>query len=340
MLSDVLTPYDLGIDLGTANTLVHIRGRGIVVDEPSIVSIRRRDNSVLAVGHQAKAMLGRTPEGVVAIRPLKAGVIADFDAAQKMLHALIGKACTHRSLRRPRILIGVPSGITQVQKRAVSDAATQAGGRDVYLVEQPVAAAIGAGLHIDEAGGNLIVDIGGGTTEVAVISLSDIVHATSTRIAGDEMDEIIAQYIKKHYNLLVGERRVEELKISLGAPGPRGNDRRMVEVKGQSLIAGAPKTITIAAEEIREALQESVLKIVETVRTCLEQTPPEMAADIVDNGIVVTGGGALLCGVQDLLQKETYLPVTVVENPLSCIAVGLGRLLDDVALLKKVTVPH
>jgi rod shape-determining protein MreB and related proteins len=340
MLSDMLTPHDLGIDLGTANTLVHIRGRGIVVNEPSIVSIRRRDNSVLAVGHQAKAMLGRTPDGVVAIRPLKAGVIADFDAAQKMLHALIDKAGTRRSLRRPRILIGVPSGITQVQKRAVSDAATQAGGGDVYLVEQPVAAAIGAGLHINEAGGNLIVDIGGGTTEVAVISMSGIVHATCTRIAGDEMDEIIAQYIKKHYNLLVGERRVEELKISLGAPGPRGSDRRMLEVKGQYLIAGAPKRITIAAEEIREALQESVLKIVETVRTCLEQTPPEMAADIVDNGIVVTGGGALLCGVQDLLQKETYLPVTVVEDPLSCIAVGLGRLLDDIALLKKVALPH
>jgi rod shape-determining protein MreB and related proteins len=336
----MLATSDLGIDLGTANTLIHVRGRGIVVNEPSIVAVRRKDHSVLAVGHEAKAMLGRTPDGVVAIRPLKAGVIADFDAAQKMLHALIDKAGIRRSLRRPRILISVPSAITQVQRRAVSDAVTQAGGRDVYLIEQPVAAAVGAGLPIDKAGGNLIVDIGGGTTDVAVISLSGIVHSTSTRIAGDEMDEVIVQYIKKHYNLLVGERRVEELKINLGAPGPRGSDRRMVQVKGQYLIAGTPKTIEIAADELRDVLQESVLKIVDTVRTCLEQTPPEMAADMVDNGIVVTGGGALLCGIQDVLQKETYLPVTVAENPLGCIATGLGRLLDDVDLLKKVALPH
>ena len=295
---------DLAVDLGTANTLVYVRGEGIVLNEPSIVAIHQADHSVLAVGHEAKAMLGRTPGNIVAIRPLKDGVIADFDVTEKMLHYFISKVHRRRTLVRPRIVVGVPSGITQVEKRAVRDSAMQAGAREVYLIEEPMAAAIGAGLPIQEPGGNMIVDIGGGTTEVAVISLSGIVYAKSVRIAGDEMDESIVQYIKKHYNLLVGERRAEEIKMKLGSAYPMGGDRRSMEVKGRDLIDGIPKTIVITDEEIREALREPVMTIVETVRTCLERTPPELAADIVDKGIVITGGGALLRGLDHLLRQE------------------------------------
>src|SRR5438874_2055909 len=283
---------DLAVDLGTANTLVYVRGEGIVLNEPSIVAIHQADHSVLAVGHEAKAMLGRTPGNIVAIRPLKDGVIADFDVTEKMLHYFISKVHRRRTLVRPRIVVGVPSGITQVEKRAVRDSAMQAGAREVYLIEEPMAAAIGAGLPIQEPGGNMIVDIGGGTTEVAVISLSGIVYAKSVRIAGDEMDESIVQYIKKHYNLLVGERRAEEIKMKLGSAYPMGGERRSMEVKGRDLNDGIPKTIVITDEEIREALREPVMTIVETVRTCLERTPPELAADIVDKGIVITGGRA------------------------------------------------
>src|SRR5882724_141365 len=271
---------DLAVDLGTANTLVYVRGEGIVLNEPSIVAIHQADHSVLAVGREAKAMLGRTPGNIIAIRPLKDGVIADFDVTEKMLHYFISKVHRRRTLVRPRIVVGVPSGITQVEKRAVRDSAMQAGAREVYLIEEP--------------GGNMIVDIGGGTTEVAVISLSGIVYSKSVRIAGDEMDEAIVQYIKKHYNLLVGERRAEEIKVKLGSAYPMGGDRRTMEVKGRDLIDGIPKTIVITDEEIREALREPVMAIVDTVRTCLERTPPELAADIVDKGIVITGGGALL----------------------------------------------
>jgi rod shape-determining protein MreB len=330
---------DLAIDLGTANTLVYVRGEGIVMNEPSIVAIHQADHSVLAVGHEAKAMLGRTPGNITAIRPLKDGVIADFDVTEKMLHHFISKVHRRQTLVRPRIVIGVPSGITQVEKRAVRDSAMQAGAREVYLIEEPMAAAIGAGLPIQEPGGNMIVDMGGGTTEVAVISLSGIVYSKSVRIAGDEMDESIVQYIKKHYNLLIGERRAEEIKIKLGSAYPMGGERLSREVKGRDLIDGIPKTIVVTDEEIREALREPVMAIVDTVRTCLERTPPELAADIVDKGIVLTGGGALLRGLDLLLRQETDLPITVGDDPLSCVALGTGKVLDELDLLKKVAIP-
>jgi rod shape-determining protein MreB len=330
---------DMAIDLGTANTLVYVRGEGIVLNEPSIVAIHQADNTVLAVGKEAKAMLGRTPGNIVAIRPLKDGVIADFDVTEKMLGYFIRRVHKRRALVRPRIVIGVPSGITQVEKRAVRDSAMQAGAREVYLIEEPMAAAIGAGMPITEPGGNMIVDIGGGTTEVAVISLSGIVYSRSVRIAGDEMDEAIVQYIRKNYNLLVGERRAEEIKIRLGSAYPMGGERRTMEVKGRDLIDGIPKTIVIGDDEIRESLREPIMTIVDAVRTALERTPPELAADIVDKGIVLTGGGALLKGLDQLLRQETNLPITVAEDPLSCVALGTGRVLDELDLLKKVAIP-
>jgi rod shape-determining protein MreB len=330
---------DMAIDLGTANTLVYVKSEGIVLNEPSIVAIHQADNTVLAVGKEAKAMLGRTPGNIVAIRPLKDGVIADFDVTEKMLGYFIRRVHRRRALVRPRIVIGVPSGITQVEKRAVRDSAMQAGAREVYLIEEPMAAAIGAGMPITEPGGNMVVDIGGGTTEVAVISLSGIVYSRSVRIAGDEMDEAIVQYIRKNYNLLVGERRAEEIKIKLGSAYPMGGERRTMEVKGRDLIDGIPKTIVIGDDEIREALREPIMTIVDAVRTALERTPPELAADIVDKGIVLTGGGALLKGLDLLLRQETNLPITVAEDPLSCVALGTGKVLDELDLLKKVAIP-
>ena len=330
---------DMAIDLGTANTLVYVKSEGIVLNEPSIVAIHQADNTVLAVGKEAKAMLGRTPGNIVAIRPLKDGVIADFDVTEKMLGYFIRRVHKRRALVRPRIVIGVPSGITQVEKRAVRDSAMQAGAREVYLIEEPMAAAIGAGMPITEPGGNMVVDIGGGTTEVAVISLSGIVYSRSVRIAGDEMDEAIVQYIRKNYNLLVGERRAEEIKIRLGSAYPMGGERRTMEVKGRDLIDGIPKTIVIGDDEIREALREPIMTIVDAVRTALERTPPELAADIVDKGIVLTGGGALLKGLDLLLRQETNLPITVAEDPLSCVALGTGKVLDELVLLKKVAIP-
>ena len=349
MLSDRLFGLfssDLAIDLGTANTLVFVRDRGIVLNEPSIIAVRRTDNDVIAVGHEAKAMLGRTPENIQALRPLKDGVIADFDVTERMLQYFIERArqiCSGRKrawvLDRPRVIVGVPSGITQVEKRAVRDAALQAGARDVYLIEEPTAAAIGAGIPIDEPGGHLVVDIGGGTTEVAVISMSGTVYCNSVRIAGDEMDEAIIQHIRKHYRLLVGERRAEEIKIALGSAHPEAMARSSIEVKGRDLVDGVPKTLVITDEEIREALREPVMTIVETVRTCLERTPPELAADIIEKGVVLTGGGALLRGMDWLLQHVTRLPVRVADDPLSCAVRGAGRALDDVELLKKVAIP-
>ena len=349
MLSDRLFGLfssDLAIDLGTANTLVFVRDRGIVLNEPSIIAVRRSDNDVIAVGHEAKAMLGRTPENIQALRPLKDGVIADFDVTERMLQYFIERArqiCSGRKrtwvLDRPRVIVGVPSGITQVEKRAVRDAALQAGARDVYLIEEPTAAAIGAGIPIDEPGGHLVVDIGGGTTEVAVISMSGTVYCNSVRIAGDEMDEAIIQHIRKHYRLLVGERRAEEIKIALGSAHPEAMARSSIEVKGRDLVDGVPKTLVITDEEIREALREPVMTIVETVRTCLERTPPELAADIIEKGVVLTGGGALLRGMDWLLQHVTRLPVRVADDPLSCAVRGAGRALDDVELLKKVAIP-
>jgi rod shape-determining protein MreB and related proteins len=334
---------DLAIDLGTANTLVFVRHQGIVLNEPSIIAIRKTDNTVIGVGHEAKAMLGRTPENIMAIRPLKDGVIADFDVTERMLQYFIERARKISGRRRgwfdrPRVVVGVPSGITQVEKRAVRDAALQAGAREVYLIEEPTAAAIGAGLPIHEPGGHLIVDIGGGTTEVAVISMSGTVYCNSVRIAGDEMDEAIIQHIRKHYRLLVGERRAEEIKIALGSAHPDALERCSIEVKGRDLVDGVPKTLVVTDEEIREALREPIMTIVETVRTCLERTPPELAADIIEKGVVLTGGGALLRGIDWLLQHVTQLPVRVADDPLSCAARGAGMALDDIELLKKVAI--
>ena len=323
---------DLAIDLGTANTLVFVRGEGIVLNEPSTVAIHESDHSVIAVGSEAKAMLGRTPGNIRVIQPLRDGVIADLEITERMLGYFISK--TQRRLRtilKPRVVIGVPSGITQVERRAVRDSARHAGAREVYLVEGPVAAAIGAGLPVQEPGGNLIVDVGGGTTEVAVISMAGVIFCTSARVAGDAMDEAILQYIRKHYNLLIGERQAEEIKITLGSACP-GGDRRTVEVKGRDLADGIPKTIVLDEEEIREALREPVMTIVETVRTCLERTPPELAGDIV-------GGGSLLRGLDRLLGQETHLPVTVAQDPMSCVVLGAGRILDELDLLKRVAAP-
>jgi len=301
---------------------------------------------VIGVGREAKAMLGRTPDNILAIRPLKDGVIADFDVTQQMLRYFIMRArqlSTGRRLgsrlERPRVVIGVPSGITQVEKRAVRDAALQARAREVYLIEEPTAAAIGAGLPIHEPGGHLVVDIGGGTTEVAVISMSGTVYCNSVRIAGDEMDEAIIQHVRKHYRLLIGERRAEEIKIALGSAHPVPGEHRTIEVKGRDLVDGVPKTIVVTDEEVREALREPVMTIVETVRTCLERTPPELAADIVETGVMLTGGGALLRGLDRLLQNLTQLPVRVAEDPLTCAVRGAGKALDDLPLLRKVAIP-
>jgi rod shape-determining protein MreB len=316
---------DLAIDLGTANTLVFVRGQGIVLHEPSIIAIHEADHSIVAVGREAKAMLGRTPGNIRAIQPLKGGVIADFDTTQKMLGYFVsGTRRCRRTIFRPRIVVGVPSGITQVERRAVRDAAMHAGAREVYLVEGPVPAAMGAGLPIQKPGGHVIVDIGGGTTEVAVLSLAGVIHCKSVRIAGDQMDDAILQYVRRQYNLLIGERRAEEIKLTLGSVESGEGDERSMEVKGRDLVDGFPKTFVLTEGEIREALRDVVMTIVDTVRTCLEQTPPELAADIVDTGIVIAGGGGLLRGLDRLLERETQLPVTVAQQPMSCVAPG-GR---------------
>src|SRR5881394_381150 len=326
---------DLAIDLGTANTLVYVRGEGIVLNEPSIVAIHQADHSVLAVGHEAKAMLGRTPGNIVAIRPLKDGVIADFDVTEKMLHYFISKVHRRRTLVRPRIVVGVPSGITQVEKRAVRDSAMQAGAREVYLIEEPMAAAIGAGLPVQEPSGNMVVDIGGGTTEVAVISLSGIVAARSIRVAGDKMDDAIAAFIKRKYNLLIGERTAEAVKKQLGNAYPL-EERQTMDIKGRDLVAGVPKTLTINSDEIRESLAEPVGAIVEAVKSVLERTPPELAADIVDRGIVLTGGACQLRNLDVLLREQTGLPVMVSDSPECAVVLGTGRALDELGLLREV----
>ena len=326
---------DIGIDLGTANTRIHVRGRGIVLSEPSIIALDRTNHSVVAVGHAAKAMLGRTPGGIDVIRPLKDGVIADFDAAQRMLRDMLGRVQGKHPWRRARMIIGVPYAITPVEKRAVREAAGQAGAHAVYLVEQPTAAAIGAGLPIHEPGAHVVVDIGGGTTEVAVISLSGIVHCQSTRTAGDELNEAIAQYLKKHYGMLVGERRAEEIKLVLGARRSDGEPQQ-IEVKGSDAVARVPKAITITEDEVRDAVHDCIGSIVASVRSSLERTPPEIAADMVDSGIVLTGGGALLRGLDEIIHKETHLPVTIARDPLTCVVRGLGALLEDIKLLERV----
>ncbi len=334
---------DLAIDLGTANTLVYVRGKGIVASEPSVVAVRKDGQGgggrILAVGKEAQRMLGRTPGSIVAIRPMKDGVIADFDICEAMLRYFIQKVHNRRKLVRPRVIVGVPSGITQVEKRAVRESAESAGAREVYLIEEPMAAAIGAGLPVTEPSGNMIVDIGGGTTEVAVISLAGIVYSQSVRVAGDKMDEAIVQYIKRKYNLLIGERTAEQVKITVGTAFPDPDDANLpqtMEVKGRDLVAGIPKTITVHTEEIRESLREPINAIVQAVRIALEKTPPELAADIVDKGIVLAGGGALLRNLDILLREETGLPVMVADDPLSCVALGAGMALDEIELLREV----
>ena len=332
---------DLAIDLGTANTLVYVKGKGIVLSEPSVVAIRtdaNAKNRVLAVGLEAKNMVGRTPGNIVAIRPLRDGVIADFDITEAMLRHFIHKVHNRRKFVRPRIIIAVPSGITQVEKRAVRESAESAGAREVFLLEEPMAAAIGAGLPISEPTCNMVVDIGGGTTEVAVISLAGIVYSRSLRVAGDKMDAAIIQYIKRKYNLLIGERTSEIIKTTIGNAYPDPDDISTIEVKGRDLVSGIPKILAIDSEEIRVAISEQIDAIVETVKIALEQTPPELAADIVDSGIVLTGGGALLKNLDKLLREESGLPIKITEDPLSTVALGSGMALDNLEILKQVII--
>ncbi|MDD6219011.1 MAG: rod shape-determining protein [Selenomonadaceae bacterium] len=328
--------HDMGIDLGTANTLVHVKGKGIVLREPSVVAIKSDSGEVLAVGEEAKRMLGRTPGSIIAIRPMKDGVIADFDVTQAMLKYFIRKAMNSKSsFVRPRVVVGVPSGVTEVEKRAVIDAAQQAGAREAYLIEEPMAAAIGAGLPVEEATGSMVVDIGGGTTEIAVISLGGIVTSCSIRIGGDEMDSSIVSYIKREYNLMIGERTAEDIKINIGSAIVNGVDKTM-DIRGRDLVSGLPKTLNIKATEIRDALSEPVYKIIDAVKSTLEKTPPELAADVMDHGIMMTGGGALLTNLDKLLSHETGMPVLVSEDALSCVGEGTGRSLENIELLKRV----
>jgi rod shape-determining protein MreB len=328
---------DMAVDLGTANTLVYVRGRGIVLDEPSVVAINTRTGAILAVGREAKRMLGRTPGHIQTIRPLKDGVIADFDVTEKMLRFFIQKVHRRRWLAKPRMVICVPSGITSVEQRAVEEACYAAGGRSVHIVEEPMAAAIGAGLPIHEPTGNMIVDIGGGTTEVAVISLGGVVTSESSRIAGDELDEAIVQFIKKEYSLSLGERTAEEVKTKIGSAF-RFPEEPSAEIRGRDLVTGLPKTIIVGAEEIRRAIEEPVNSIIDAVKNTLDRTPPELAADIMDKGIVLTGGGALLKGLDERLRHETGMPIHITEAPLSCVATGAGKCLEEFEALRRVLI--
>ncbi len=331
---------DLAIDLGTANTLIYVKHEGIVCNEPSVVAVQRNGRGgkkVLAVGTEAKRMLGRTPGNIVAVRPLKDGVIADFEITEAMLRYFIRKVHSRNTLVRPRIIIGVPFGITEVEKRAVRESAESAGAREVFLIEQPMAAAIGSGLPITEPTGNMIVDIGGGTTEVAVISLSGIVFSRSVRVGGDKMDEAIAQFIKRKHNLLVGERTSELIKITIGSAYP-GEQSQTMEIKGRDIVAGIPKTVMITDGEIRDSLLDPINQVVEAVRVSLERTPPELASDIVDRGIVLAGGGALLRNLDVLLKEETGLPVSLADDPLTSVVMGCGRTLDEISLLRNVSI--
>jgi len=323
-----LFSHDMGIDLGTANTLVYVKGQGIVLSEPSVVAINKDVNEVRAVGNEAKSMIGRTPGNIVAIRPMKDGVIADFDITEAMLRYFMEKVHNRRRLVTPRVAISVPSGITSVEKRAVTESARNAGAKQVFTIEEPMAAAIGAGLPVHEPQGCMIVDIGGGTTEVAVISLGGIVFSKSVRVAGDEMDQAIIQHLKRTYNMMVGERTAEEIKITIGSAFPLNEELEM-QVKGRDQVMGLPKILTITSEEIRESLREPVGAIVDGVRVTLERTPPELSADIVDRGVVLAGGGALLRGIDQLLSKETGLHVTIAEDPLTAVVLGTGRFLEE-----------
>ena len=327
-----LLSNDISIDLGTANTLVYVKGRGIVLCEPSVVAIQRGSSRVLAVGEEAKRMIGRTPGNISAIRPMKDGVIADFEVTEAMLRYFIKKA-QPRKINKPLVVVAIPSGITEVEKRAVRDSALRAGAREVFLVEEPKAAAIGVGMPIHEPGGNMIIDIGGGTTEMAVISLDGVVVSRSIRIAGDELDQAIIEHLRKAYNLMIGERTAEEIKIRIGSAYPLDEELTM-EVRGRDLVSGLPKTVTITSEEVREALSEPVREIVDTTRQTLEKTPPELSADLIDRGIVMAGGGSLLRGLDKLLAEETGLPIHVAENPMSAVAIGVGKGLDDIRYLR------
>jgi len=326
---------DIGIDLGTANTLVFVRGAGIVLNEPSVVAIEVSSKKVVAIGSVAKEMVGRTPGEIIAIRPLKDGVIADFEITERMLANFIRRVVKHRYLMKPRIVISVPSGITEVEKRAVRDSAENAGAREVFLIQEPMAAAIGVGLPVEQPFGSMVIDIGGGTSEIAVIALNGIVNNTSIRIAGDEMDEAIVLYLKKNYNLLIGDRTAEEIKIKIGSAYPQ-DEEESIEIKGRDLVAGIPKTMKISSVQVREALSEPVGSIVEAVRSALEQTPPELSADILDRGIILTGGGALLKGLDQRLREETSLPVNVADDPLTCVARGTGKVLENMSQYSKV----
>ena len=331
---------DLAIDLGTANTLVYMKGKGIVLNEPSVVAVRqdgKGGNKVLAVGQEAKMMVGRTPGNLVAIRPMKDGVIADFEITEAMLRHFIRQVHNRRALVRPRIIICVPSGITQVEKRAVRESAESAGAREVFLIEETMAAAIGAGLPITEPTSNMVVDIGGGTTEVAVISLSGIVYSKSVRVGGDKMDEAILQHLKRKYNLLIGLRTAEVVKTTIGNAYP-GDQIETIEVKGRDLVTGIPKILTIDSDEVRKAISEQIETILEAVRIALEQTPPELAADTVDKGIILTGGGSLLKNLDVLLREETKLPITITEDPLSTVVLGSGKALDNFSILREVAI--
>lgn len=328
---------DIGIDLGTANTIVYVKGEGIVLSEPSVVAIEKSTAKVVAVGAAAKEMLGRTPEEIIAIRPLKDGVIADFEITEKLLSSFIKRVIRHRYLMKPRIIISVPSGITEVEKRAVRDSAENAGGREIFLIQEPMAAAIGVGLPVDQPSGSMVTDIGGGTSEIAVIALSGIVNNISIRIGGDEMDEAIMLYLKKNHNLLIGERTAEEIKMEIGSAYPM-NEENSKEIKGRDLIEGIPKTLKISSAQIREALSEPVDSIVEAVKQALEQTPPELSADILDRGIIVTGGGALLKGMDKRLRDETNLGVNVADEPLTCVAKGTGIVLSNMPKYSRILI--
>ena len=326
---------DMGIDLGTANTLVYIKGQGIVVREPSVVAIRDDSKEVLAVGEEAKRMIGRTPGNIVAIRPMKDGVIADFDVTQSMLSYFIQKAAAKKGVVSPRIAICVPFGVTEVEKRAIEEAARTAGAKDAFLIEEPMAAAIGAGLRIEEPEGNMVVDIGGGTSEIAIISLGGIVTAKSIRLGGDELDEAIVNYVKKEYSLMIGERTAEDVKIRIGSAYKEGEEMEM-EIRGRDLISGLPKTMQISSSEVRDALRDPVNSIVDGIKSTLEKTPPELASDIMENGIMLTGGGALLKGLDKLVKEETGMPVEIAENPLDCVAIGTGKSVEDQEIFEKV----
>ncbi|GKH48459.1 MULTISPECIES: rod shape-determining protein [Anaerotruncus] len=324
---------DIGIDLGTANTLIFMKGKGIIMREPSVVAVDTRNDTVRYVGQDAKEVIGRTPGSIVAVRPLKDGVIADFDITASMLQIFIRKVCNNSVLARPRIIICIPSGVTEVERRAVREAAFKAGAKHVSIIEEPMAAAIGAGLPVAEATGSMVVDIGGGTSEVAVISLGGIVASRSVRVGGDELDNSIIQYIKRKYNLLIGERTAEDIKINIGSAFPLEEEATM-DIKGRDLMDGLPKNIQITSEEIREALADPLSMVLDAIRTTLEKTPPELSADIIDHGITLTGGGALLRGLDQLIEKETGMPVHIAESPLDCVAMGTGRVLDDIDRLR------